>query len=253
MWIKACLNGGQTRAEHPAVPVTPDEVAAAAAASVGAGAVAVHLHQRDAAGRQSLRAVDVGAVVAAVRRACPGLPVGVTTGLWISAGDVGRRLAEVTRWADLPVGERPDFASVNVGEPGFADLVAALRAAGIGVEPGVWSIADALALALALAGAGAGPWVRVLVEVPDGPVGTATADADAILARLDDLAVPGPRLLHGDGARCWPLVAHAGRLGLATRIGLEDVLVGPDGEPVADNADLVRRAVTVWGAARRPV
>ena len=60
----------------------------------------------------------------------------------------------------------------------------------------------------------------------------------------------GPRLLHGEEEACWPLVAHAGRLGLATRIGLEDVLVGPDGEPVADNADLVRRAVAVWAAAR---
>jgi uncharacterized protein (DUF849 family) len=246
VWIKACLNGGRTRAEHPAVPVTPDEVAVAAAASMGAGAVAVHVHQRDAAGVQSLRAVDVGAVVAAVRRACPGLPVGVTTGLWISAGDVRRRLAEVSRWADLPVGERPDFASVNVSEPGFADLVEVLRGAGIGVEPGVWSIADAEALALA----GPDPWLRVLVEVPDGPVETATADADAILARLDDLDVPGPRLLHGEEARCWPLVAHAGRLGLATRIGLEDVLVGPDGGPVADNADLVRRALAAWAGAR---
>ena len=241
MWIKACLNGGRTPAEHPAVPVTPASVAAAASSSVNAGAVAVHVHQRDAAGLQSLRAADVGAVVAAVRSACPGLPVGVTTGLWISAGDVGRRLAEVTRWADLPVGERPDFASVNVSEPGFADLVAVLRAAGIGVEPGVWSIADALALA----GVDQPAWLRVLVEVPDGPVETATADADAILARLDDLAVPGPRLLHGEEARCWPLVAHAGRLGLATRIGLEDVLVGPDGEPVTDNADLVRRAAAM--------
>jgi uncharacterized protein (DUF849 family) len=44
-------------------------------------------------------------------------------------------------------------------------------------------------------------------------------------------------------------VAHAGRLGLPTRIGLEDTTVGPAGEPVTDNADLVRRALTVWTAA----
>jgi uncharacterized protein (DUF849 family) len=35
------------------------------------------------------------------------------------------------------------------------------------------------------------------------------------------------------------------RLGLPTRIGLEDITVGPAGEPVADNADLVRRALSV--------
>ena len=30
--IKACLNGGTSRAEHPSVPQTPGELAAAAAA-----------------------------------------------------------------------------------------------------------------------------------------------------------------------------------------------------------------------------
>jgi uncharacterized protein (DUF849 family) len=44
-------------------------------------------------------------------------------------------------------------------------------------------------------------------------------------------------------------VRRAGQLGLATRIGLEDVLTGPDGEPVTGNADLTRRALAVWTAA----
>jgi uroporphyrinogen-III synthase len=35
--IKACLNGGRLRNEHPAVPVTPGELAAEAAAAVAAG------------------------------------------------------------------------------------------------------------------------------------------------------------------------------------------------------------------------
>ena len=42
--IKACLNGGTTRDEHPSVPQTPDELAAEAVAAVRAGAGAVHLH-----------------------------------------------------------------------------------------------------------------------------------------------------------------------------------------------------------------
>ena len=47
-------------------------------------------------------------------------------------------------------------------------------------------------------------------------------------------------LLHGEEDACWPLVRHAGRLGLPTRIGLEDTLVLPDGTPAGDNAELVR-------------
>ena len=42
---------------------------------------------------------------------------------------------------------------------------------------------------------------------------------------------------------------HAGRLGLPTRIGLEDTLVGPDAEPIDSNADLVALAVRLHAAA----
>jgi uncharacterized protein (DUF849 family) len=60
--------------------------------------------------------------------------------------------------------------------------------------------------------------------------------------------VTEPRLLHGEDSACWPLIAHAGRLKVPTRVGLEDTLVGPDGEPVAGNADLVALALRMWEA-----
>ncbi|WP_239174705.1 3-keto-5-aminohexanoate cleavage protein [Actinoplanes cyaneus] len=44
-------------------------------------------------------------------------------------------------------------------------------------------------------------------------------------------------------------MAHAGRLGLLTRIGLEDTVTGPSGEPITGNADLVRHALAVWSRA----
>jgi uncharacterized protein (DUF849 family) len=250
--IKVCLNGSRSRAEHPAVPLTGAEAAAAAAGAVAAGAEAVHVHPRGAAGEESLRSEDVAATVEALRRAGPGTPVGVSTGLWITGGDVDRRRDLVARWDGLPVSARPDFASVNVSEPGFGDLAGGLHRIGIGVEAGVWSVADAdvLAEALAAALADAAPPVRILVEVIGGPAADAVAAADEILARLDRHGLPAPRLLHGEGEACWPLVAHAGRLGLPTRIGLEDTLVGPDGSPARDNATLVRQAITVWERGR---
>jgi uncharacterized protein (DUF849 family) len=70
-----------------------------------------------------------------------------------------------------------------------------------------------------------------------------------MLACLGAAGVTAPIVLHGEGESCWPLVAHAGLLGLATRIGLEDVLAGPRGEPVADNAELVRLALVEWTVA----
>jgi uncharacterized protein (DUF849 family) len=225
--IKACLNGNRSRDEHLAVPYTPDELVAEAAGAFAAGAFAVHVHPRSESGVESLAAADIGPAVSALRQV--GVPVGVSTGLWITDGDPDERLARVRRWGDLPVAARPDFASVNVGEPGFDALVEVLRAADIGVEPGVWSVADAERIR------GTSGWARVLVEIIGGP-------ADTALARADEILDVRP-LLHGEEPACWPLVAHAHTLGLDTRMGLEDTTVGPAGEAVTGNVDLVRLAL----------
>ena len=248
--IKACLNGRRRRDEHPAVPVTPGDLAREAAAAAAAGAEAVHLHARGAGGNESLLAGDVGAAVAAVRQACPGLPVGVSTGLWITAGDHPARQAAVARWAGLPAAARPGFASVNVSEEGWAEVARALAGAGIGVEAGIWSVADVRAAA---AQAAPGSLLRVMVEVMGAPPGQDAAAAGEILAALDDSGLRDvPRLLHGEGGGCWPLIRFAGRRGVATRIGLEDTLAGPDGGPVSGNGDLVRLALAALDAARPP-
>lgn len=226
------------------MPVTPAQVAASAAAAVAAGAEAVHVHPRGSDGRQSLHVADVGAAVAAIRAASPATPVGVTTGLWITTYPVTRR-DEIADWADLADEQRPDFASVNVSEPGWQELTAMLDEMGIAIEAGVWSVRDA---ELVAANAPA-DWLRIMVEISGTPAAEATARADEILACLEAAGGTAPILLHGEGESCWPLVAHAARLGLATRIGLEDVLTGPRGEPVADNAELVRLALVEWTVA----
>src|ERR1035441_5440905 len=108
--IKACLNGSRGPGDHPAVPVSPAELAVSAAAAVAAGAEAVHLHARGSDGAESVGAADVGAAVAAVRRACPGTPVGVSTGLWITGGDAVARQVAVAGGGGLPRGARAGFA-----------------------------------------------------------------------------------------------------------------------------------------------
>jgi uncharacterized protein (DUF849 family) len=243
--IKVCLNGRRQAQEHPAVPVTPTELAVAARDAVAAGAEAVHLHARGADGAESVLAGDVGAAVAAVRVACPGVPVGVSTGLWITGDPVARRGA-VARWADLPPNARPDFASVNIGEPGPEDLAGLLAAAGIAAEAGVWSVADVTALAT---GAASVRWLRIMVELSGVSAEDAVPAADAILDHLRERGHQAPLLLHGADESAWPLVAHAGRLGLATRIGLEDVTTGPEGQPVSGNAELITLALDRWTAA----
>ena len=166
--LKVCLNGKRSQADCAAVPVTPAELARDAAAAVAAGAEAIHLHARGPDGAESVRPDDVGAAVAAVRAACPGTPVGVSTGLWITRGDARARHAAVAGWSRLDAAARPDFASVNVCEEGWAGVARVLGKAAIGVEAGVWSAADVPVLAAAAAGLPQPP-LRILVEVMGEP------------------------------------------------------------------------------------
>lgn len=244
--MKACLNGRRAQGAHPALPVTPTQLALAAADAVGAGAEAVHVHPRGADGHESLRAADVGAAVAAIRAVCPGVPLGVTTGLW-AAGDARARHDLVAGWSALEPAALPDFASVNLAEDGSRELAAVLTAAGIGAEAGVWSVGDTDLLAECEPPGG---WLRIMIEISGVAAASAAKRADEILDRLPD-AGRAPILLHGEDESCWPLIAHAGRLGIPARIGLEDVTSGPDGQWVSDNAQLVALAIDVWTAAAR--
>jgi uncharacterized protein (DUF849 family) len=245
--MQACLNGGRSRSAHPAVPVTPSELAAAAAEAVAAGAEAIHMHPRAADGTESLLAGDIGAAVAAVRAACPGTPVGVSTGLWITAGDPSARYAAVSGWAGLAPGDRPDYASLNLGEPGSAELPGLLESAGIATEAGIWSVEDLALLDRAEPPAG---WLRIMIEILRTPAETAGARADEILHELREVNAAAPVLLHGENENCWLLIALAGALGLPARIGLEDTLERPDGTPATGTGDLVRLGLETWSAAR---
>jgi uncharacterized protein (DUF849 family) len=75
MLIKACLNGSRALANHPALPVTPSQLAEAAAQAVAAGAGALHIHPRGDDGAQTLDAHAQGDALRAIRMGCPGIPI----------------------------------------------------------------------------------------------------------------------------------------------------------------------------------
>jgi uncharacterized protein (DUF849 family) len=232
--VKACLNGGRTRAEHAAVPLSPAELAADALAVRRAGGFAVHVHPRARSGEQTIDAKACDAAVAAIRAAVPRLPVGVSTSAAIDP-DPFARAAAVSTWR-----QKPDFVSVNISELGWAGIARAARHAGIAVEAGLATPAEAEELA-------ASPFVhqvlRALVEVDGG-----AAEARAI-ARLIPAGVP--QLWHGYGERTWEVVSAAAAAGIDVRVGLEDVLVLPDGRAAADNAELVAAAIELIAVAQR--
>jgi uncharacterized protein (DUF849 family) len=217
------------------LPLTAEELARDAALVVAAGAGALHIHPRAADGKQSLVAEDQAAALLAIRARCPGIPVGVSTALWIEP-DVALRLRYVQGWL-----LRPDFASVNLEEPGFVDLSNALLERGIGIEAGISSPEE---VALLLKSGLAERCLRILIEPVEDEVSAALATTTAIIQALDHAAIHAPRLLHGFDATTWPVLDAALRYSYDTRIGLEDTLALPDGNLVSGNAELIALAVS---------
>ena len=197
-YLKACINGARTPDEHPNLPVTPEQLAAEAVAAHGAGAKAVHMHPKTAEGVDSLHPEIVGAAVAAVRHAVPGLPLGVTTGFW-ALPDPDERLRAVEAWTVLP-----DFASVNWHEPGSEPLARLLLSMGLGVEVGIFHVEAAASWARSEMAAHC---MRVMVELgPDGDVATADDVLGEVLGgRLTGAGAAARlqrKLLAPSGTRC---------------------------------------------------
>jgi uncharacterized protein (DUF849 family) len=236
--LQAALNGPFTKADHPALPVTLAELADDAAACVQAGARAFHVHPRDSRGEERLDAAVVDVVVEAVRGG-HGYPVGVSTGAWIEP-DIERRVGVVSEWTE------PDYASVNLSEDGALEVMQALIQAGIGIEAGVWSVADAEAL---VDSGLADRTTRVLIEPVEVDRRDAVAVVDAIHRVVDSHGIGVPRLQHGDGEATWILLEDAVARGIDTRIGFEDTVLLPDGARAASNAALVDAAQKL-GAGR---
>ncbi|MFC1403412.1 MULTISPECIES: 3-keto-5-aminohexanoate cleavage protein [Streptacidiphilus] len=235
--LQVCLNGARTPDECCSLPVSPDQLAREAAAAVAAGAEDVHLHPKGVDGVDSLEPEPVARAVAAVRAAVPaGVKVGVTTGAW-AVPDPERRAALIRSWTVLP-----DHASVNWHEEGAEVVAEVLLARGVGVEAGIYSSGGA---AHRFRASGLSHRVlRVLAEVTDTDPVTAAATAVSLIDLLGP-GLPVPILLHGEDGGAWPVLRVAARLGLDTRIGLEDTLVLPDGSTPEGNAALVRAAKTV--------
>jgi uncharacterized protein (DUF849 family) len=233
--LQAALNGAR---EHPALPRTAAELAAEGRAAVEAGALVLHLHPYDDEGRQTLDAEPCAGALRAVRAACPGTPISLSTSADIES-DSERRHALVAAWTELP-----ELVTANQGEEGIGELCELLFARGIGVEAGLLSLDDAHAFV----DAGLAPrCARAMIEPLDAVPEQATAHAAAMEATLADAGIDLEQVHHGDGIACWAVNARAAARGHGIRTGLEDTPVLADGRLATGNGELVTAA-----AALRP-
>lgn len=237
--LKACLNGSRTDDEHPAIPRTPEELAAEGRAAVEAGAQVLHLHPYDDQGAETLAAEPCAAALRTVHAACPGIPISLSTSADIEANPQ-RRLELVSAWTELP-----ELVTANQGEPGILALCEHLMGRGVGIEAGLLRSEDARAF---VAAGIADRCDRVLIEPLDADPAAAVAHAAAMEQVLADGGITLEQVHHGDDVATWHVMERGVSRGHGIRVGLEDTTVLPDGSRPAGNADLVRAAATMLGA-----
>jgi uncharacterized protein (DUF849 family) len=229
--LQAALNGNR---DHPALPRTPEELAAEARAAMNAGAQSLHLHPYDEHGRETLAAEPSAPALRAIRAACPGVPISFTTSARVEPDPKKRNLL-VASWTELP-----DLVTANMGEEGILELCELLLEQGIGIEAGLLSLADARVF---VKSGIARHCVRAMVEPLDVAPEDALAHAEAIEQELAAGDVQLQQIRHGDGIASWAVNRRAAARGHGIRTGLEDTPVVPDGRLASGNGELVAAAV----------
>ena len=251
--IAVAPNGGRrTKADHPALPMTSEEIAATAVACCEAGACMIHVHVRDRNGNHLLDAAAYRSTIAAIRAAVVDRMVVQITSESLGIYRPDEQMAVVR-------GVRPEAVSLALREfvpdasreSSFAEFLGWLRRERVTPQIILYSPEDGLRLA-DLKKRGLVPFedVPVLYVLGRYAPGQLSTPAD-----LTPFLAPGvPRFAHWSvcafGARETACVTAGALLGGHVRVGFENNLRLPDGTIAPDNAALVatvRTAVQACG------
>ena len=113
--VNAALTGMvPSKADNPATPVTPDEIAADARRVADVGASVVHLHARDEVGVPTWRPDVYREIVHRVRERCEDVVVCVST-----SGRTFKAFDERAAVLELDGDETPELASLTLGSLNF--------------------------------------------------------------------------------------------------------------------------------------
>ena len=237
----------QGKGDHPALPITPAEVATTAAACMAAGATALHLHARDEAGGHTLDPVIYARYIEAVRDA-----VGDGLFLQVTTEAVGRYTPAKQMAAVRALALRPDGVSLALRElvpegeehGAAADFFAWLVESGI--EPQLILYApeeiDRLA-ALRAAGVVPDELRSVLFVLGRYRAPGEVVEPRALLGILDRHPTGDPWMVCAFGREETACLAMAAALGGDLRVGFENATQHGDGRPAADNAERVAAIV----------
>lgn len=245
--IAVAITGSVPRKkDNPALPVTVDEQIAATRQAYEAGASLVHLHVRNADESASSDPALFAAVLAEVRRQCPGMIVQFSTG--------GRGRAPAERGAALTLG--PDMATLATGSVNFPDIVyqnppalvdslaGAMKNAGIRPEIEIFDLSHLFA-ARRLVDAGLADedlHVQFVLGVRNALPAEATV-LDLLLGQLRRLLPLASWTAAGIGRHQAEVIAWVlARGGLVVRTGMEDNIRLSRDRLTSGNAELVSLA-----------
>ena len=241
-------------ADHAALPLTAEALAATAKGCLDAGAAMLHLHIRDAQGRHSLDVAGYREALRVVRAAVGDAMVLQVTS---EAAKVYQAPAQIAMVRAL----RPEAVSVGlrevdqpeIGAAGLADFFGMLARERILTQVILYDVAD-LRRWQALRDAGTvpeAPWT--LLFVLGRYRTTQTSDPREVLPFVQVHPGPEPWSVCAFGPAENACVAAAMALGGHARVGFENNLRLRDGTLAPDNAALVAQAAQVAAAIGRPL
>ncbi len=235
-------NGGRkTKADHPLLPMTADELARTAAECLDEGASMIHLHVRDADGAHVLDAEAYRTAIARILDA-----VGDKLVVQITSESMGRyppaeqmRVVLETNPEAVSLALR-ELAPEKKDEPLFSDFLNRLKRMRVWPQIVLYTADEAARLA-AMRTEGLIPFERLAVLYVLGRYSLLRTAAPSDL--LPFIAPAMPRFdswsVCAFGRREAACVAAASLLGGHARVGFENNIALPGGEPAATNAELV--------------
>ena len=235
------------KADHPAIPLTPAELAQTAHECLTGGASMIHVHVRRNDGRHLLDAEAYREAMSAIRdKVGDRLIVQITTealGIYTPAEQIGVLKATRPEAASMALREIvPDDAA----EPAFAELLFWMKRERVLPQIILYEPAEAIRLANLIA-RGLVPWREIPVLYVLGRYTTNQTSQPSDL--LPFLAAGMPRFANWSvcafGRHEAACVAAAAMLGGQVRVGFENNLLLPDGRQAPSNAALVEAVVTV--------
>jgi uncharacterized protein (DUF849 family) len=260
----AVTGAGDTVGKHPAIPVTPRQIAAAAVEAAQAGATVVHCHVRDPeTGRGSRDPALYRELMEHIRASGVDVIVNLTAGMGgdleigpgespMSFGPGTDLVGPLTRLVHVEE-LLPDICTLDCGTLNFGDgdtiyvsTPAALRAGarritelGVKAELEIFDTGHLwFSKQMMAEGLLKDPLFQLCLGIPWG----APADTTTMKAMVDNLPPGVVWAAFGIGRTQMPMAAQAVLLGGNVRVGLEDNLWLDKGVP-ASNGSLVERVV----------